>query len=64
MPGGTVTVYGFEDAEGTPDSFTTFDAIAARERAQQYRLKLIAYEYEYADSELIEDFTVNQTEGD
>lgn len=53
----TIEVYTFEDARGEPDSYTTLDPQHARERAQRYGLRVVAREYEYADSETVWDFT-------
>ncbi len=55
----TITVYSFESKDGTEDTFTTVDVHEARERARRYRMKLIANEYEWTDSEVIEDFTAS-----
>lgn len=38
-----ITRYGFEDAEGVELIYSTFDAREAREHAQRYNLRLIAY---------------------
>ncbi len=53
----SVEVYTFEDADGAPDSYTTYDPQEAKERAEKYGLKVIALSFEYADSELVWDFT-------
>lgn len=54
----TIEVYGFENAAGeATESFTTQDISEAREYARKNRLRVIAYEYEYADSSLVEDYT-------
>lgn len=54
----SVTLYSFEDADGNEfGTFTTFDVTVAREYARTNRMRLIAQEYEYTDSELVEDFT-------
>ena len=52
-----ISLYGFEDADGTPDTFTTQDLAEARERAAKYGLRLIAHTYEWTESEMIEDHT-------
>ncbi len=53
----TVQLYGFEDAEGNEDSFTTFSAIEAKAYAEEHRLKWISFEYVYSDHEVVMDFT-------
>lgn len=53
----TITLYTFEDAAGAPDSYSTQDYAEARDRAKRYSLRLIANDYEWADSELLEDYT-------
>lgn len=58
----TITLYTFEDADGTEDTFTTYDATVARERGEKYDMKVIANEYEWSDSEVVWDFTSNATE--
>jgi hypothetical protein len=52
-----ITVYAFEDGEGTEDDFTTFNYDEARDHAMKHKLKLIARTYEYSDSELVWDYT-------
>lgn len=52
-----VEVYTFENADGTEDGFTTTDAVEAREYAKANGLKWIANIYEWADSELVRDYT-------
>lgn len=53
----TITVYSFENAAGPFGSFTTMDLDEAKEYARKGALKVIANEYEFADSELVEDYT-------
>lgn len=53
----TVTVYTFEDADGTEDTYTTQSAIEAKDRGQRERMRVIANEYEWTDSEMAWDFT-------
>jgi len=53
----TVTLYGFEDASGAEDTYTTFDYNEATVRARKYNLRLIAHEYQWEDSEVIADYT-------
>ncbi len=51
-----VTLYTFEDADGTPDTFSTFNAREAKDRGSRYRMRVIANTYEFADSETAWDF--------
>jgi len=66
MPGSTIEVYGYEDSDGnvTDENNTTQNIVEAREHAQKYGLRVIAYEYEYADSSLVEDYTATADDGD
>jgi len=52
-----VTVYAFASRDECLDSYTTTDPVEARQRAEQYGLRVIAHEFEWADSELVWDFT-------
>ena len=52
-----IEVYSFEDKEGLDQGFTTQDPEEAKEHAQKYSLKWIANIFEFADSELVEDYT-------
>ena len=54
----TIEMYGFEDEDGETvgHGWMSFDIQEAREYARSNRLALIAYEYEYADSSLVEDY--------
>lgn len=57
----TVTLYTFEGgARGSRgddgDTYSTFDYEEAKARARQYGLAVVANEYEWSDSELLEDF--------
>lgn len=52
----TITVYTFEDAQGAEDSYTTQNPREAQERGRKYGLRVIANEYEFADSETAWDF--------
>lgn len=55
---GTVTVYTFEDADGqSADDYSTQDYQEAHAYAQKNQYMLIGNEYEWSDSELVEDFT-------
>lgn len=53
----SITVYSFENAAGPFGSFTTMDLEEAKEYGRNNALKVIANEYEFADSEPVEDFT-------
>jgi len=53
----TVTLYTFEDEYGEPDTFITDDPKEAKARGEQYAMAVYANEYEYADRELVWDFT-------
>lgn len=56
-----VTVYSFEGADGTDfGSYTTTNLNEAKEYGRTNALKVIANEYEFSDSELVEDFTANR----
>lgn len=57
----SVTVYTFEDADGTEDSYTTTNAHEAQARGATYGLRVIAHQYEWADSEVAWDFTDPET---
>jgi len=52
----TITVYTFEDANGE-DSFSTQDAREAKEYGARYGYRVLANEYEWADSDVAWDFT-------
>lgn len=53
----SITVYSFENANGPFGSYTTQNINDAREYGRNNALKVIANEYEFSDSELVEDFT-------
>lgn len=53
----TIDVYCFEDECGEPDTFMTLNINEAREYAKKHGLRLMAREFEYSDSETIEDYT-------
>lgn len=52
-----ITVYTFESADGTEDTYTTMDTQEAGDRARQYGMRAIANTYEWADSEPLVDYT-------
>jgi hypothetical protein len=53
-----MTLYSFEDADGNePGTFTTTNYDEAKEYAARYKYKVIANEYVWDDSELVDDFT-------
>jgi hypothetical protein len=57
----TITVYTFEDSAGE-DTFTTQNPTEAKDRGQRYGMRVIANEYEYSDSEVVWDFTEDDSE--
>jgi hypothetical protein len=53
----SIDVYAFEGEDGeSATEWTTFDLAEAREYAQANGYALIAREYEYSDSSLVEDY--------
>ena len=56
-----IELYVFEDAEGDIDTFTTFDADEARNYALRYQRRWVAQIFEYADSQVVEDFLPTET---
>ena len=61
----TITVYTFEDKNGHEyGTWHTQIAHDARQYAAKYQLRVIANEYEFADSEPVEgwDFTADERE--
>lgn len=56
---GPITVYTFENEQGVEQTFTTQNPIEAREHGKLYGFKVIANEFEFADSDLAWDFTEN-----
>lgn len=60
-----ITVYTFEDANGSEAGWTTGDYREARAYAAKHGYKVIANEYEWTDSEVVDDFTGSEdTEGE
>ena len=59
---GKIEVYGFEDTSGQQCGFTTYDIDEARQHAEEHGLKVIAYIYEFSDSELVNDYTKQEEE--
>lgn len=53
----SIEVYAFEDEAGAEQGFTTQDPDEARAFASKYHYRWIAHTYEWADSELVEDYT-------
>lgn len=52
-----ITVYAFEEGDDqSATDWTTFSITEAREYAQEHGYSMIARTYEYADSELVEDY--------
>lgn len=54
-----IEFYSFKDENGNESGFTTQDADKAREYAKKNNLKWIANIFEFVESELVEDFTLN-----
>jgi hypothetical protein len=55
---GTITVYTFRDADNQEyGTYSTQDYAAAKAYAAEYRLRIIANEFEWADSEDLDDYT-------
>lgn len=53
----TIEVYTFEtDGDAPASDYRTQDINEARQYARQHRFSLIANQYEWADSELLEDY--------
>lgn len=52
-----ITLYTFEDANGTEDDYSTLNWADAHEYALTYSRRIIGNEYEWQDSEVIEDHT-------
>lgn len=60
-----IEVYAFENADGeSATDWTTQDIDEAKTYAREHKFKLIARIYEYADSELVEDNTDEELEGE
>ena len=53
----SIILYTFEDADGEEDTFQTSDAQEAERRGREHNLAVYANEYEYADRDLVWDFT-------
>ena len=63
----TLTLYGFEDADGNESgTFTTMIPGEAEKYARKYRLRVVAMEYEYSESTVVWewDFTEKAVEVD
>lgn len=52
----TIEVYTFEDADGKFGTFRTTDYREALRYAQTYNLAIVAHQYEWVDSNLVEDY--------
>ena len=52
-----IEVYAFEDANGVEQTWTTQSIEEAHAHARRYRYRIIAHVYEWADSEVVEDYT-------
>ncbi len=59
-----IEVYVFEDKDGNPDTHTTQDTREAKEYAEKWELVWCVNKYVFSDSEVVEDFTVKDTEED
>jgi ribosomal protein L37AE/L43A len=58
----SIEVYAFEDVQGTQfGDWTTQDIAEARAYAAEHHLRIIAHVYEWAESEMAEDFTDGPT---
>jgi hypothetical protein len=57
--------FGYQNAQGetVDDADETFDRAQAIRHAQARRLRVVAHEYEYADTVVIADFTPEMTAG-
>ena len=53
----TISLYTFEDASGSEQTFTTFNAAEAKETAERNGWKCYDNEYEYSDRNPAWDFT-------
>ena len=53
----TVTLYTFENDNGSEDTYTTFNPRDAEDRGRRCSMRVIANEYEYSDHEIAWDFT-------
>ena len=53
----TVTLYAFEDDDGAEQTFSTFNAVEAKDTARMNAWRCLANEYEWSDSEVVWDFT-------
>jgi hypothetical protein len=56
-----IEVYVFEDKDGNPDTYTTQDARKAKEYAEKWELLWCVNKYVFSDSEVVQDFTVEDT---
>lgn len=52
----TVTVYTFKDRNDSEQSFSTMDLAKARAHAAEHKFQLIANDYEWTESEPLDDF--------
>jgi hypothetical protein len=59
----TVTLYCFEDADGCPSDYTTFNAQEAQDHARRWGLLCLAREFEYSDTDVAWDFRPSTVEG-
>lgn len=57
-----ITVYTFEYDNGAAEGYRTYNYLVAREHAQNYGLRVIANEYTWWRSSMIDDFTAEAHE--
>ena len=57
-----IEVYVFEDKDGNPDGYSTQNAREAKEYAEKWGLLWCVNKYVFSDSEVVEDFTVKDTD--
>lgn len=58
----TITLYTFKSASGEEHSYSTQDATEADVYARRSGTRLYANEYEWANAEMIEDYTQTESE--
>lgn len=58
-----IIVFAFVDRHGREDSYTTTNPTEAHDRAQRLRMQLLARTFEFADQEMVADYSgVSNTE--
>jgi len=58
----TIEIYRFQNADGIELDRTLYTIREARDFAKSHRLQIIAHTFEWADSEMIEDYTPVEAE--